>query len=202
MHTVSRPSDATTAHSQIRDELRESESAVMMYRPIKTINWGLRLQVEFTRMADNFLARPYVALGANTNHSDGDDQRCMFTAEAALPLIFPIEAVQGFPLPVIQLCRFDGIVGFAVGWSLGLIGNDSGRTLWHRSGTRSEAFSISRLGGSRWCLRRTRCAMGFECQSGKGFRDQRRAESSESSVGMIEEAGGERVGKPQRGLFR
>ena len=29
--------------------------------------------------------------------------------------------------------------------------------------TRSEAFSIRRLGGSRWRLRRTRCAMGFEC---------------------------------------
>jgi len=45
--------------------------------------------------------------------------------------------------------------------SLGLIGNASGRTVSQRSGTRSEAFSISRLGGSRWCLRRTRCAMGF-----------------------------------------
>jgi len=39
-----------------------------------------------------------------------------------------------------------------------------GQELWQRSGTRSEAFSISRLGGSRWRLRRTRCAMGFECQ--------------------------------------
>jgi hypothetical protein len=37
-----------------------------------------------------------------------------------------------------------------------------GEELSQRSGTRSEAFSISRLGGSRWCLRRTRCAMGFE----------------------------------------
>ncbi len=25
---------------------------------------------------------------------------------------------------------------------------------------------MSRLGGSRWCLRRTGCAMGFEVQSG------------------------------------
>jgi hypothetical protein len=44
--------------------------------------------------------------------------------------------------------------------------------------------------------------MGFECQSGMGFRDQRRAESSDSNVGIIEEAGGERVGKPQRVLIR
>ena len=44
--------------------------------------------------------------------------------------------------------------------------------------------------------------MGFECQSGMDFRDQRRAERSESNVGIIEEAGGERVGKLQRVLFR
>jgi len=31
---------------------------------------------------------------------------------------------------------------------------------------RSEAFSIRRLGGRRWRLRRTRCAMGFERQFG------------------------------------
>src|SRR5207302_9568907 len=38
------------------------------------------------------------------------------------------------------------------------LGQDTsgGRRSW------SEAFSIRRLGGSRWCLRRTRCAMGFE----------------------------------------
>jgi hypothetical protein len=41
-----------------------------------------------------------------------------------------------------------------------------GRTLSQRNRTRSEAFSMSRLGGSRWCLRRTRCAMGFERQFG------------------------------------
>src|SRR5579864_1074087 len=33
-------------------------------------------------------------------------------------------------------------------------------------GGRSEAFSIRRLGGSRWRLRRTRCAMGFQRQLG------------------------------------
>src|SRR5207253_4249546 len=49
------------------------------------------------------------------------------------------------------------------GWSLALIGNASGR-LWGRAESRSEAFSMRRLGGSRWRLRRTRCAMGFERQ--------------------------------------
>jgi hypothetical protein len=34
------------------------------------------------------------------------------------------------------------------------------------AGSRTEAFSIRRLGGSRWRLRRTRCAMGFERQRG------------------------------------
>src|SRR5207245_8325086 len=48
-------------------------------------------------------------------------------------------------------------------WSLALIGNASGR-LWGRAESRSEAFSMRRLGGSRWRLRRTRCAMGFERQ--------------------------------------
>jgi hypothetical protein len=47
--------------------------------------------------------------------------------------------------------------------SLALIGNASGQDLEEREKTRSEAFSIRRLGGSRWRLRRTRCAMGFEC---------------------------------------
>jgi hypothetical protein len=39
-----------------------------------------------------------------------------------------------------------------------------GADSWGGAGSRSEAFSIRRLGGSRWRLRRTRCAMGFECQ--------------------------------------
>ena len=49
-------------------------------------------------------------------------------------------------------------------WSLALIGNASAQTLGVERGSRSEAFSIRRLGGSRWRLRRTRCAMGFERQ--------------------------------------
>src|SRR5438105_2391063 len=53
-----------------------------------------------------------------------------------------------------------------ISWSLALIGNASGRILSQRMGSRSEAFSIRRLGGSRWRLRRTRCAMGFEPQRG------------------------------------
>ena len=54
------------------------------------------------------------------------------------------------------------------GWSLALIGNASGQIVGveRDSNIRTEAFSIRRLGGSRWRLRRTRCAMGFECQSG------------------------------------
>jgi len=46
--------------------------------------------------------------------------------------------------------------------SLALIGNASGQTFGAERGSRSEAFSIRRLGGSRWRLRRTRSAMGFE----------------------------------------
>src|SRR5579862_5212402 len=52
-------------------------------------------------------------------------------------------------------------------------------------GSRSEAFSIRRLGGSRWRLRRTRCAMGFECQSGIALRDGGLAENSQSGVEMV-----------------
>ena len=40
-----------------------------------------------------------------------------------------------------------------------------GADFWGGAGYRTEAFSIRRLGGSRWGLRRTRCAMGFERQS-------------------------------------
>src|SRR5712691_3329226 len=48
-------------------------------------------------------------------------------------------------------------------WSLALIGSASGR-FWGERDLESEAFSMRRLGGSRWCLRRTRCALGFERQ--------------------------------------
>jgi hypothetical protein len=51
------------------------------------------------------------------------------------------------------------------GLPLALIGNASGQT-FARDGSRSEAFSIRRLGGSRWRLRRTRGAMGFESTLG------------------------------------
>ena len=40
-----------------------------------------------------------------------------------------------------------------------------GADRWVEWGSQSEAFSMRRLGGSRWRLRRTRCAMGFERQS-------------------------------------
>ena len=40
--------------------------------------------------------------------------------------------------------------------SLGLIGNASEDNAEERDGNRAEAFSISRLEGRRWCLRRAR----------------------------------------------
>ena|SRR5664279_21071 len=62
----------------------------------------------------------------------------------------------------------------------------------------TEAFSIRRLGGSRWRLRRTRCAMGFECRSEMKLRDGGLVEDSEDGVGMVVTAGSERIGKGQR----
>jgi hypothetical protein len=73
-------------------------------------------------------------------------------------------------------------------WSLALIGNASGQTLGAERGSRSEAFSIRRLGGSRWRLRRTRGAMGFERQRGseQGLgRAARRGGNAVSIVGMV-----------------
>ena len=68
-------------------------------------------------------------------------------------------------------------------WSLALIGNASGADCGGGGGSRSEAFSIRRLGGSRWRLRRTRCAMGFQRQSG-----------SEQSLGRAVRRGGNAIG--------
>src|SRR6266567_1515568 len=68
------------------------------------------------------------------------------------------------------------------GWSLALIGNASGQTAGDGAGSRSEAFSIRRLGGNRWRLRRTRCAMGFERQPG-----------SERSLGRAARGGGNAI---------
>jgi hypothetical protein len=66
--------------------------------------------------------------------------------------------------------------------SLALIGNASGADCGGGAGSRSEAFSIRRLGGSRWRLRRTRCAMGFERQPG-----------SEQSLGRAMRPGGNAI---------
>jgi len=68
------------------------------------------------------------------------------------------------------------------GSSLALIGNASGADCGGGAGSRSEAFSIRRLGGSRWRLRRTRCAMGFERQPG-----------SEQSLGRAMRPGGNAI---------
>src|SRR5580692_190333 len=81
------------------------------------------------------------------------------------------------------------------------LGGDS----WGGGDSRCEAFSIRRLGGSRWRLRRTRCAMGFERQPG-----------SEQSLGSAARRGGNAVrmdgvaaemsesvcGKPRGGRWR
>ncbi len=48
--------------------------------------------------------------------------------------------------------------------SLALIGNASGQGFWGEEGLDPRRFR-SGLGGSRWRLRRTRCAMGFQRQS-------------------------------------
>jgi hypothetical protein len=55
-----------------------------------------------------------------------------------------------------------------------------GADCWGGVGCRTEAFSIRRLGGSRWRLRRTRCAMGFEWQRG-----------SEGGLGRAAKRGGD-----------
>ena len=63
--------------------------------------------------------------------------------------------------------------------SLALIGNASGRT-GGKGKTGSEAFSIRRLGGSRW--RGGRGAMGFECAPSVRLRDGRAGWKCESSL--------------------
>ena len=73
--------------------------------------------------------------------------------------------------------------------SLALIGNASGRTLSRRSASRTEAFSIRRLGGSRWRLRRTRCAMGFERQLAAKSRVGQAPANGRGRVAMVDSAG-------------
>jgi hypothetical protein len=85
--------------------------------------------------------------------------------------------------------------------SLALIGNASGKVVPSGWKPCSEAFSIRRLGGSRWRLRRTRGAMGFEWQSKMGVKYGRAAENAESAGVVVVGAGSERIGKPARKLF-
>src|SRR5439155_26493468 len=75
---------------------------------------------------------------------------------------------RGIPTVRLASCLQKGIskplrlIGLVLGVSsLALIGNAS-RADCRGAGSRREAFSIRRLGGSRWRLRRTRCAMGFQ----------------------------------------
>jgi len=63
-----------------------------------------------------------------------------------------------------------------------------GADCWGGEGCRTEAFSIRRLGGSRWRLRRTRCAMGFGRQRGseRGLgRAATRGGNAARIVGMV-----------------
>jgi hypothetical protein len=60
-----------------------------------------------------------------------------------------------------------------------------GADFWGGAGYRTEAFSIRRLGGSRWRLRRTRCAMGFERQRGSEQRLGRAARRSVNAVRIV-----------------
>ena len=59
------------------------------------------------------------------------------------------------------------------------------RDLEERRKNRSEAFSIRRLGGSRWPLRRTRCATGFERECGSEQSLGRAATRGGNCVGMV-----------------
>ncbi len=89
-------------------------------------------------------------------------------------------------------------------WSLALIGNASGQIFGAERGPRSEAFSMRRLGGSRWRLRRTRCAMGFERQRGSEQslgRAARRGESAVGMVGVVAEMSKSACGKLQERLW-
>src|SRR5271168_1121222 len=72
--------------------------------------------------------------------------------------------------------------------SLALIGNASGQALGVERGSRSEAFSIRRLGGSRWRLRRTRCAMGFERQLATKSRVGQAPANGKGRVAMVDGA--------------
>src|ERR1700683_1738177 len=73
------------------------------------------------------------------------------------------------------------------------------------AGSRSEAFSIRRLGGSRWRLRRTRCAMGFERQPGSEQslgRTARRGRNAVRTVGVAAEMSESVCGKLCDGRWR
>jgi hypothetical protein len=84
--------------------------------------------------------------------------------------------------------------------SLALIGNASGKTVEEGQKSRSEAFSIRRLGGSRWRLRRTRCAMGFECQLAAESRSGRAVADGKGGVAIVDSVA--RAGKSVRGNLR
>jgi hypothetical protein len=74
------------------------------------------------------------------------------------------------------------------GWSLALIGNASGQTLGWSGDLDPRRFSIRRLGGSRWRLRRTRCAMGFERQLAAQSRVGQLRVNGRGRVAMVDSA--------------
>jgi hypothetical protein len=64
---------------------------------------------------------------------------------------------------------------------------------------------MRRLGGSRWRLRRTRCAMGFERQPGSEQslgRAARRGGNAAGMVGVAAEVSERVCGKPRNGRWR
>jgi len=90
--------------------------------------------------------------------------------ERSVNLVFQGGGVRGIAYAGVlstmpEWVRITGVGGTSAGalvsgLSLALIGNASAQKLpGRRAGT--EAFSMRRQVGSRWCLRRTRSAMGF-----------------------------------------
>ncbi len=75
-----------------------------------------------------------------------------------------------------------------------------GADRWVEQGSRSEAFSMRRLGGSRWRLRRTRCAMGFERRSVAETITGRAVANWNGGVVIVERVA--RVSRGVRGLGR
>jgi hypothetical protein len=128
---------------------------------------GPRRYVEFSVLARNWRTTTIRHKAHPALTYESSRQVCNHLLKAGLEAALAIEAGRQLALsPAAATAPETSKIELFRGWSLALIGNASGRTLGVRRKSRSEAFSIRRLGGSRWRLRRTRCAMGFERQFG------------------------------------